>query len=44
MKLNIGCGNIKIEGYHGVDKYQCAAADYICDLEKEKLPFILMLV
>tara|TARA_B100000475_G_C14967936_1_gene302685 strand:+ start:479 stop:985 length:507 start_codon:yes stop_codon:yes gene_type:complete len=39
MKLNIGCGNKKIQGYHGVDKYQCAAADYICDLENEKLPF-----
>ena len=39
MKLNIGCGNKKIEGYHGVDKYKCDAADYICDLENEKLPF-----
>lgn len=39
MKLNIGCGNKKIEGYVGVDKFQCDAADYICDIENEKLPF-----
>ncbi len=39
MKLNIGCGNKKIEGYIGVDKFQCEAAEYICDIEKEKLPF-----
>ena len=37
MKLNIGCGNKKIEGYVGVDKFQCDAADYICDIENEKL-------
>ena len=39
MKLNIGCGNKKIDGYLGVDKTRCDAADYICDLENEKLPF-----
>ena len=39
MKLNIGCGNKKIEGYIGVDKFQCEAAEYICDIEKERLPF-----
>jgi SAM-dependent methyltransferase len=39
LKLNIGCGNKKIEGYVGVDKFQCDAADYICDIENEKLPF-----
>ena len=39
MKLNIGCGNKIIEGYKGVDKYKCDAADYICDIEKENLPF-----
>lgn len=39
MKLNIGCGNKKIEGYVGVDKFQCDAADYICDIENEELPF-----
>ena len=39
MKLNIGCGNKKFEGYLGVDKTRCDAADYICDIENEKLPF-----
>jgi len=39
MKLNIGCGNKAIDGYIGVDKFQCIAADYICDIENEKLPF-----
>ena len=39
MKLNIGCGNKKINGYIGVDKFKCHAADYICDVENEKLPF-----
>jgi len=39
MKLNIGCGNKAIDGYIGVDKFQCDAADYICDIENEKLPF-----
>jgi len=39
LKLNIGCGNKKIEGYVGVDKFQCDAADYICDIENEELPF-----
>ena len=39
MKLNIGCGNKKIDGYLGVDKSRCDAVDYICDLENEKLPF-----
>jgi SAM-dependent methyltransferase len=39
LKLNIGCGNKSIEGYLGLDKYKCDAADYICDIENEKLPF-----
>ena len=39
MKLNIGCGNKRVEGYQGIDKYKCDAADYICDIENEKLPF-----
>jgi SAM-dependent methyltransferase len=39
MKLNIGCGNKKIDGYIGVDKFQCDAADYICDIENDRLPF-----
>jgi len=39
LKLNIGCGNKRVEGYLGVDKFRCDAADYICDIENEKLPF-----
>ncbi|MDA7441024.1 methyltransferase domain-containing protein [Candidatus Pseudothioglobus singularis] len=39
MKLNIGCGNKRVNGYLGVDKNRCEAADYICDIENEKLPF-----
>ena len=35
MKLNIGCGNKKIDGYIGIDKFQCDAADYIVDIEHE---------
>jgi len=38
LKLNIGCGNKKIEGFTGVDKFDCAAVDIICDVENEKLP------
>ena len=38
-KLNIGCGNKRVEGYIGVDKFQCLGADYIVDIENEKLPF-----
>ena len=39
MKLNIGCGNKKIEGFTGIDKFDCAAVDIICDVENAKLPF-----
>ncbi len=39
MKLNIGCGNKDIAGYAGVDKFECDAAQYICDIENERLPF-----
>jgi len=39
LKLNIGCGNKSIDGYIGVDKFECDAAEYICDIESEKLPF-----
>lgn len=38
MKLNLGCGNKRKEGYLGVDKYPCDAVDKIADLN-EKLPF-----
>ncbi|MEE9444056.1 MAG: methyltransferase domain-containing protein [Cocleimonas sp.] len=38
MKLNLGCGNKKKEGFTGVDKYPCDAVDKLADLTKE-LPF-----
>jgi len=39
LKLNIGCGNKAVEGFIGVDKFECEAADHICDIENEQLPF-----
>jgi len=39
MKVNIGCGNKKIDGVIGVDKFLCDGADIICNIEKEELPF-----
>lgn len=38
MKLNLGCGNKKKEGFVGVDAFDCDAVDIIADLN-EKLPF-----
>lgn len=38
LKLNIGCGNKIINGYVGVDKVECLGAEYVCDIEKERLP------
>lgn len=38
MKINIGCGNKVKEGFVGVDKYACDAAEIICDAT-EGLPF-----
>lgn len=32
VKLNIGCGNKRREGFVGIDKYPCAAADIVCDI------------
>lgn len=45
MKLNIGAGFQKIEGFLNVDYVQCIDnegnkyTDVICDIEKERLPF-----
>ncbi len=38
MKLDIGCGTRKKEGFKGVDILPLEGVDYVCDLEK-KLPF-----
>lgn len=38
MRLNLGCGNKRREGFVGVDRYPCEAADLLCDLGKP-LPF-----
>jgi len=39
MKLNLGCGNKVVKGFVGVDKFNCDAAEVICDIENEALPF-----
>ena len=39
MKLNLGCGNLVIEGAIGVDSRQCGAADMLLDLEQFPWPF-----
>jgi len=38
LKLNLGCGNTRRNGYYGVDRFPCAGADLLCDLERP-LPF-----
>ena len=38
MRLNLGCGNKRKEGFLGVDKYPCEAVDHVADLERP-LPF-----
>lgn len=39
MKLNLGCGNKRKEGFVGIDLYPCDAVDTICDVTKP-LPFV----
>lgn len=38
IRLNLGCGNKAREGFVGVDRFPCAAAQLLCDLEA-RLPF-----
>jgi ubiquinone/menaquinone biosynthesis C-methylase UbiE len=38
LKLDIGCGANKKEGFTGVDQYKMAGVDIVCDLRK-KWPF-----
>jgi SAM-dependent methyltransferase len=39
MKLNLGCGNHRIDGFIGVDKLKTSAADIIHDLNIFPYPF-----
>lgn len=39
MKVNLGGGDIKIDGYINVDYDPLTNPDYVCDIEKDKLPF-----
>lgn len=38
LRINLGCGNKRIEGYIGVDRFPCAAAAVLCDVTRS-LPF-----
>jgi SAM-dependent methyltransferase len=38
MKLNIGCGNKRMDGFLGVDRYSCEAVALLCDISRS-LPF-----
>lgn len=38
IKLDIGCGNKKRDGFIGLDKVSLPTVDFVCDLEKEKIP------
>lgn len=34
MKINMGCGNKKKDGFVGMDLYPCSAVDIVCDISK----------
>ena len=38
MKINLGCGDTRVPGFLGVDRYRAAAAEVLCDIERS-LPF-----
>ena len=39
IKIDIGCGSRKREGFLGVDKINFEGVDHVCDLGVEQLPF-----
>ena len=39
MKLDIGCGKNKKEGYIGIDQFPMEGVDLVLDIRKEKLPY-----
>jgi len=38
MKLDIGCGQNKKQGFIGIDIIKMPGVDIVCDLDKEKIP------
>lgn len=38
MKLDIGCGRSKLEGFVGLDRVEMPGVDIVCDLDKERIP------
>ena len=39
LKIDLGCGSNKKEGYVGVDILDVPGVDYVTDLSKDPLPF-----
>jgi SAM-dependent methyltransferase len=39
IKVNLGCGNKRPEGFIGVDRFHCDGADVLCDITRS-LPFL----
>lgn len=39
LKLNVGAGYTKIDGFVNIDSVQTGIIDYVMDIEKEPLPF-----
>ncbi len=39
IKIDLGCGRYKREGFIGVDKFAIVNPDIVCDVENEQLPF-----
>ena len=39
VKLDIGCGNNKKQGFIGIDIYDGEGIDHVLDMEKDRLPF-----